>query len=116
MTWTGISMFSLLNHSVHPNRNYGKGNQRKEFDARAGDILMRNDGGTFTDVSSTAGIYQGRAGYGLGLGISDINQDGYPDIYVGNDFFENDYLYMNQGDGTFKEVIAASQEEVPFSS
>lgn len=98
----------LLNHSVHPNRNYGRGSQRKEFDARAGDILMRNDGGRFTDVSTTAGIYQGRAGYGLGLGISDINKDGYPDIYVGNDFFENDYLYINQGDGTFTEVIADS--------
>lgn len=101
----------LLNHSVHPNRNYGRGSQRKEFDARAGDILMRNDGNTFTDVSAAAGIYQGRAGYGLGLGISDINGDGYPDIYVGNDFFENDYLYINRGDGTFREVIDTDTEE-----
>lgn len=96
----------LLNHSVHPNRTYGKGSQREGYDPLSGDRLYRNDGGHFTDVSADAGIYQGKAGYGLGLGISDVNEDGYPDIYVGNDFFENDYLYLNQGDGTFLEVIS----------
>ena len=97
----------LMNHSVHPNRSYGRGNQRTAVDKRSGDRLYRNDDGYFTDVSAEAGIYQGKIGYGLGLGISDINRDGYPDVYVGNDFFENDYLYLNKGNGSFKEIISA---------
>ncbi len=95
----------LMNHSVHPNSNYGYGSRRKDFDILSGDRLYRNDNGSFVDVSVESGIYQGIIGYGLGLAISDINNDGYPDIYVGNDFFENDYLYINQKDGTFLEVI-----------
>ena len=100
-----LDMF-LMNHSVHPNRSYGRGIQRTIFDEVSGDRLYRNDDGQFTDVSSEAGIFQGKIGYGLGLGISDINADGYPDIYVGNDFFENDYLYLNLGNGSFKELIS----------
>ena len=102
----------LLNHSVHPNRNYGKGSQRKAFDPLSGDRLYRNDQGRFTDVSQQAGIFQGKAGYGLGVGVSDLNNDGYPDIYVGNDFFENDYLYLNRGDGTFEEVVSQEQSGI----
>ncbi len=96
----------LLNHSVNSNRAYGKGAKRKMVDSMSGDILFRNDDGNFVDVSKQAGIFQGTIGYGLGLAISDINNDGYPDIYVGNDFYENDYLYINQKDGTFKEAIS----------
>ncbi|WP_317194414.1 VCBS repeat-containing protein [Allomuricauda sp. CAU 1633] len=96
----------LLNHSINPNRSYGKGAKRKIIDSMSGDILFRNDDGHFVNVSKEAGIFQGSIGYGLGLAISDINNDGYPDIYVGNDFFENDYLYINQKDGTFKETIS----------
>lgn len=95
----------LLNHSVHPNRTYGLGRQREMVDPMAGDRFYRNEKGKFIDRSAEAGIFQGRIGYGLGLGISDLNNDGYPDVYVGNDFFENDYLYLNQKDGTFSEVI-----------
>ncbi|WP_340064516.1 VCBS repeat-containing protein [Ascidiimonas aurantiaca] len=94
----------LLNHSVHPNRNYGKGKNREIPDWRSGDKLFRNDQGKFTEVTQNSGIFQGKIGYGLGVSISDINNDRYPDIYVGNDFFENDYLYINQQNGTFKEV------------
>ncbi|MGA9237962.1 VCBS repeat-containing protein, partial [Robiginitalea sp.] len=102
----------LLNHSVHPNRTYGKGNQRLIPDSLSGDRFYRNDNGFFTDVSAETGVFQGKAGYGLGLGISDLNCDGYPDIYVGNDFFENDYLYINNGNGTFRELISAGGGEV----
>ena len=96
----------LLNHSVQPNSNYGRGVKRTQVDLLSGDRLYKNENGYFTDNSALAGINQGTIGYGLGLAISDLNQDGYPDIYVGNDFFENDYLYLNNRDGTFTEVIA----------
>jgi len=96
----------LLNHSIQPNSNYGIGNKRTQVDSLSGDRLYNNQDGFYTDVSAAAGINQGTIGYGLGLAISDVNQDGFPDIYVGNDFFENDYLYLNQKDGTFLEVIA----------
>ena len=97
----------LMNHSVNPNRSYGKGTKRKRVDSMSGDILFKNENGHYIDVSKDAGIFQGTIGYGLGLAVSDINNDGYPDIYIGNDFFENDYLYINQKDGTFKETISA---------
>lgn len=96
----------LLNHSVHPNRNYGHGGLREGYHPQFGDVLFQNNNGYFEDRSEEAGIFQGRIGYGLGLSIGDINGDQYPDIYVGNDFFENDYLYLNQKDGTFREVIS----------
>ncbi|MDO6515711.1 VCBS repeat-containing protein [Zobellia uliginosa] len=102
----------LLNHSVHPNRTYGKGSKRKKTAPLSGDRLYKNENGKFVDVSSEAHIFQGEIGYGLGLGISDVNNDGYPDIYVGNDFFENDYLYINQKDGTFKEIISENHKKL----
>lgn len=102
----------LMNHSVNPNRSYGKGNKRQQVDALSGDRLFENREGNFVDVSKAAGIFQGSIGYGLGLAISDINNDGHPDIYIGNDFFENDYLYINQGDGTFRESISRDPESL----
>ncbi|SHG49920.1 VCBS repeat-containing protein [Flagellimonas flava] len=70
-----------------------------------GDMLMRNDNGKFVDVSEEAGIYGSLIGFGLGVLVTDFNQDLYPDIYVSNDFYERDYLYINQKDGTFSEEI-----------
>jgi len=96
----------LLNHSLYPNSNYGNGRKRLGFDTLAGDRLFKNDNGYYKDVSQNTGIYQGATGYGLGVSVSDLNNDGYPDLYIGNDFFENDYLYINQQDGTFKEINA----------
>lgn len=99
----------LLNHSVHTSRSYGMADLRKDEDPRAGDRLYRNDssdqGCFFHEVTTEAGIYRSQIGYGLGVNTSDINNDGYPDIYISNDFHENDYLYLNQGDGTFKEQL-----------
>lgn len=95
----------LLNHSVHTRSSYGEAWRRTVDAPRVGDKLYRNDGGRFTDVTLNANIYSSALGYGLGIAISDINKDGWPDIYVGNDFHENDYLYLNNGDGTFSEVL-----------
>ena len=101
----------LLNHSVHSSRSYGMSDLRMEEDLRAGDRLYRNDasesGRFFHEVSAEAGIYRSHIGYGLGVNTSDINNDGYPDIYISNDFHENDYLYINNGDGTFSEQLTS---------
>ena len=94
----------IMGHSLYPNAYFGRGNQRTKTDNINGDKLLENRDGVFIDASAKANIFSSRIGYGLGLAISDINNDGYPDIYIGNDFFEDDYLYINQKDGTFKEV------------
>ncbi|WP_418499775.1 VCBS repeat-containing protein [Flagellimonas sp.] len=95
----------LLNHAVHTQNSFGKFDLRFERRYETGDKLLRNDNGKFKDVSEEAGIYGGVNGYGLGLAIADFNQDGFPDIYVGNDFHEDDYYYLNNGDGTFTESL-----------
>ncbi len=95
----------LLNHAVHTQESFGKADLRYTRNYQTGDKLLRNDGDRFTNVSETAGIYGGINGYGLGVAVSDFNQDGYPDIYVGNDFHEDDYYYLNNGDGTFTESL-----------
>lgn len=97
----------LLNHSKKPHANVVDTVNRRRPDSVAGDRLYRNDvtagGRRFTDVSASAGIYQSNLGYGLGLAIADFNNDGWEDIYVGNDFHENDYYYLNNKNGTFSE-------------
>lgn len=99
----------LLNHSVHSRRSYGPTTLRMERDSLSGDRLYRHDvvDGriVFTDVTEESGIYSSAVGYGLSVSVADLNADGFPDIYVANDFHENDYLYINQGDGTFRESI-----------
>lgn len=100
-----LDMF-LLNHSFHSDATYGEAEVlRQRHDPRGGDRLFRNDGDYFTDVTHEAGIISSALGYGLGVAITDINQNGYPDIYVGNDFHEDDYFYINNGDGTFSEKL-----------
>ena len=97
----------LLNHSIHQNGTFGPRKEKLQVNnPLSGDHLYRNDGGTkFTDVTKQSGINSSVIGYGLGVAVSDINLDGYPDLYIGNDFHENDYLYINQHDGTFKEEL-----------
>lgn len=100
-----LDMF-LLNHSFHSIDTYGEAEiLRQRPDPKGGDKLFRNDGDYFTDVTHEAGIISSALGYGLGVAITDINQDGYPDIYVGNDFHEDDYFNINNGDGTFTERL-----------
>ena len=94
-----------LNHSVHTEGTFGKIELRNERHPKAGDKLLRNEGGYFTDVSEEAGIIGGVVGYGIGVGAADLDRNGCIDLYISNDFHENDYLYMNQCDGTFKETI-----------
>jgi len=93
----------VLNHAIHTQESFGKASLRYKRNYQTGDKLLRNDGNTFTDVSEEAGIFGGVNGYGLGIAIADFNQDAYPDIFVGNDFHEDDYYYLNNGDGTFTE-------------
>jgi hypothetical protein len=103
-----LDMFQL-NHSVHQNGTFGR---RALFDGTyhplAGDKLFKNDNGKYTEVSKTTGINSSALGYGLGLAVGDIDFDGYPDMYVGNDFHENDYLYINQKNGTFLDKMESS--------
>lgn len=97
----------LMNHSVHNSKSYSNISKRNVVDSLAGDRFYENqlnEGlSKFIDVTESAQIYSSALGYGLALATSDINNDGYIDIYVGNDFHEDDYLYINQGDKTFKE-------------
>lgn len=105
----------LLNNSNIPVSSLGYASDREkrasdwenvpEIFRGVGDVLLRNDNGKFVDVSEEAGIYGSLIGFGLGVYVCDINEDSYPDIYVSNDFYERDYLYINQKNGTFKEEI-----------
>ncbi len=104
----------ILNNSFIPVNTLNYSNKRdlraadwpiEEFAKGGGDKLLRNDNGHFTDVSAAANIYGSLIGFGLGVTISDVNGDLYPDIYISNDFFERDYLYINQQNGTFKEDL-----------
>jgi len=96
----------LLNSSTFSERAASASVSRTSRNARAGDRLYRNDRGHFTDVSAAAHIYGGVEGFGLGVIVSDVNLDGCPDIYIANDFPENDFLYLNNCNGTFTESIA----------
>ena len=117
----------LSNNSINPTdvvMDARKG-LRDLRDPGGGNKLYRNDGipasqggtGTgFTDVSEAAGIYGSAIGFGLGISVGDVNRDGWPDIFVANDFFEKDYLYLNQRDGTFRESIDQATEEISLGS
>ena len=100
----------VVNNSPRPVTSFGTENTRHVRDAYGGAKLYRNDSErssgktTFTDVSGIAGIHSPAIAFGLGVAVSDVNRDGWPDIYVGNDFFERDYLYVNNRDGTFTDI------------
>ena len=95
----------ILNNTVNSRMNTAYREKITDGSAINNDRLFRNNGdNTFTDVTLEAGIVY--EGFGLGLSIGDVNKDGFPDIYVSNDFISNDLLYINQRDGTFRNEIA----------
>ena len=99
----------LMNHSVHSVRSYGKSVKRSEKDSLSGDLFFENrineKENSFINVTDKSGIYNSSLGYGLAIISSDINDDGWPDLYIGNDFHENDYIYINNKDRTFTESV-----------
>jgi hypothetical protein len=98
-----LDMF-LLNHSVHQNGTFApRDDFLGTYNLLSGDRIYRNDGNVFTDVTKETGINSSAISYGLGVVAADINLDGWPDLYVGNDFHENDYLYINQKNGKFSD-------------
>lgn len=107
----------LLNNSFRAIGSFDlRLNQREKRDPAGGDKLFRNDGAKFTDVSEEAGIYGSIIGFGLGITISDVNKDGWQDIYISNDFFERDYLYLNHQDGSFREVLTEQMGSISATS
>ncbi len=115
----------ILNNSFIPVNTLNYSNKRElraedwpvaDFLKGGGDRLMRNDNGKFVDVSKEANIYGSLIGFGLGVSIGDVNNDRYPDIYVSNDFFERDYLYINQRDGSFIEDLENRIQHLSHSS
>src|ERR1700694_1445699 len=108
-----LDMF-LINNSFRPVNSFGLRNIRNVRDPLGGDKLFHNDGnGHFTDVSAKAGIFGSEIAFGLGVVVSDVNRDGWPDIYVSNGFSGRDYLYINNHDGTFTEQL---DKEMPYLS
>ena len=115
----------MINNSPMPVNTLNNSNRRDLPDAQwlvpdflkgGGDHLYRNDNGHFTEVTQQAGIHGSLISFGLGASVSDLNGDGYPDIYVANDSYERDYLYINQRNGTFKDELEQSMQHTSFSS
>ncbi|HEX5171047.1 MAG TPA: VCBS repeat-containing protein [Cyclobacteriaceae bacterium] len=95
----------VLNNSFRPISTLGYKNLRNQRDPDGGDKLYKNENGIYVDVSEGAGIFGSVIGFGLGVTVGDVNQDSWPDIYVSNDFYERDYLYINNKDGTFTDRL-----------
>ena len=108
----------ILNHSVQTYAGFGsalpqmKTTQNPDYASK----LMRNEGGKFTDVTAEAGLIANVLSFGLGVAASDFNNDGWPDLYISNDYNEEDYLYLNQGDGTFSEQMRSAMGHVSLFS
>ena len=115
----------LLNNSFIPVNTLNYNNKRelraddwevKDFLKGGGDKILRNDSGAFVDVSDEMGIYGSLIGFGLGVTVGDVNDDAYPDIYVSNDFFERDYLYINKEGKYFSEELEKRINHISHSS
>jgi hypothetical protein len=115
----------ILNNSFIPVNTLNYSNKRElraedwpveDFAKGGGDKLLKNENGKFVDVSAEANIYGSLIGFGLGVTVGDVNGDHYPDLYISNDFFERDYLYINQRNGTFKEELEQWIEHTSLAS
>ena len=115
----------ILNNSFIPVNTLNYSNKRElraedwpveDFVKGGGDKLLKNENGKFIDVSAEANIYGSLIGFGLGVTVGDVNGDHYPDLYISNDFFERDYLYINQRNGTFKEELEQWIEHTSLAS
>jgi hypothetical protein len=103
----------MVNHAdMFYNVFYNTTQLRKLRHPRFGNRLYRNDGGHFVEVSDAAGISGSGINFGLGVAIGDVNDDHWPDIYVTNDYNEQDFLYLNNQDGTFSEVLKKSMGHI----
>lgn len=111
-----LDCFILNNSYTDPQRIATVSRSRNNFGSPGGDRLYRNDGSSFTDVTGPAGIYSGDIGFGLGVSVGDVNNDNLPDIYISNDFWERDYFYLNNGDGTFNEKLTDNFSYVSANS
>jgi len=103
-----LDCFLLNNSFRRPDRIKFYLKKRSDVGNEGGDRLYRNDGDIFTDVSTEAGIHESDIGFGLGVSVSDLNGDLLPDLYISNDFWERDYLYINRGKGSFVDQIEQS--------
>ncbi len=106
----------LIRNSPKPVSSFQLRNMRNVRDPYGGARMYRNDGGHFTDVSAAAGIHSPELAFGLGVVVTDVNNDGWPDIYVSNDFFERDYLYINAKNGTFTEAADEQMSVMSYFS
>ena len=115
----------MIDNSPMPINDLGYVNRRDlpdkdwpiaDFLKGGGDHLYRNDNGHFTEVNNQAGIHGGLISFGLGVSILDVNNDGWPDVYVSNDSYERDYLYINQKNGTFKDDFENCLSHTSLSS
>ncbi|MDF2431390.1 MAG: hypothetical protein JWP44_1021, partial [Mucilaginibacter sp.] len=107
----------VVNNSYRPIGSFGYNRDLRNIrDLQNGDRFYRNDNGKFVDISAQAGIYGSEIGFGLGITAGDLENTGWDDMYVSNDFFEHDYLYKNQHNGTFKEVSDNALQHMSLSS
>lgn len=94
----------ILNNSLRSVGGFDLVEGQREIRDPEGNKFFKNEGGKFVEITEQAGIYSSNIGYGLGITVSDFNGDDYADIFISNDFFERDYLYINNQNGTFKEI------------
>jgi enediyne biosynthesis protein E4 len=111
-----LDCFVLNNSYTDPQRIATVSRDRNNFGSPGGDRLYRNDDNRFVDVTESAGIYSGDIDFGLGISIGDVNGDRFPDMYVSNDFWERDYMYINNQNGTFSEKLPANFSYVSANS
>lgn len=106
----------LLNNSIRSIGGYDLVKNQRNTPSPNGNKLLQFVDGEYIDMTTDAGIYSSEIGFGLGVTVGDVNQDGWDDLYVSNDFFERDYLYLNQQDGTFQDELETFFSEISLSS